>query len=119
MRYRRVNSRASWWSSSATASLSSVWGYGPALTGRGLGESFVGTCLRFAATTLGAQGYTLAVAAFNQRAITVYVRAGFRKVSAMSTSPMAGFTPSSGWHEARSTTRADYATRASRQTPKR
>jgi len=55
-------------------------GLRPGLTGRGLGESFVGTCLRFAATTLGAQGYTLAVAAFNQRAITVYVRAGFRKV---------------------------------------
>ena len=42
--------------------------------------SFVGACLRFAAVTLGAQSYTLAVAAFNQRAITVYERAGFREV---------------------------------------
>ena|SRR5438128_7152392 len=55
-------------------------GLRPGLTGRGLGEAYVGTCLRFAATTLGAQGYTLAVAAFNQRAITVYERAGFRKI---------------------------------------
>jgi len=30
--------------------------------------------------TLGAQSYTLAVAAFNQRVITVYERAGFREV---------------------------------------
>jgi [ribosomal protein S18]-alanine N-acetyltransferase len=55
-------------------------GLRPGLTGRGLGESFAGACLRFAATTLGAERYTLAVAAFNQRAITVYERAGFREV---------------------------------------
>jgi [ribosomal protein S18]-alanine N-acetyltransferase len=55
-------------------------GLRPGLTGLGLGESFVADCLRFAADTLGAQSYTLAVAAFNQRAITVYERAGFRKV---------------------------------------
>jgi [ribosomal protein S18]-alanine N-acetyltransferase len=54
-------------------------GLRPGLTGLGLGESFLGDCLRFA-ETLGAQSYTLAVAAFNQRAITVYERAGFRKV---------------------------------------
>lgn len=55
-------------------------GLRPGLTGRGLGESFVGACLRFAAVTFGAQGFTLAVAAFNRRAITVYERAGFWQV---------------------------------------
>ena len=55
-------------------------GLRPDLTGHGLGESFVRTCLRFASTELGAQSYTLAVAAFNHRAITVYQRAGFREV---------------------------------------
>jgi ribosomal-protein-alanine N-acetyltransferase len=55
-------------------------GLRPDLTGRGLGESFVSACLRFAAVELGAESYTLAVAAFNHRAITVYERAGFRQV---------------------------------------
>jgi ribosomal-protein-alanine N-acetyltransferase len=55
-------------------------GLRPGLTGRGIGESFVGACLRFAAAALGAQGLTLAVAAFNQRAISMYEWAGFRKV---------------------------------------
>jgi ribosomal protein S18 acetylase RimI-like enzyme len=50
------------------------------MTGRGLGESFLRACLRFASATLGAQSYTLAVAAFNRRAITVYERAGFQEV---------------------------------------
>jgi len=55
-------------------------GLRPGLTGHGLGESFVRTCLRFASAALGAQSYTLAVAAFNHRAITVYERAGFQEV---------------------------------------
>jgi [ribosomal protein S18]-alanine N-acetyltransferase len=55
-------------------------GLRPDLTGLGLGGSFVGACLRFAAEVLGAESYTLAVAAFNRRAITVYERAGFRNV---------------------------------------
>jgi len=55
-------------------------GLRPDLTGHGLGESFVRTCLRFAAVALEAQRYTLAVAAFNRRAITVYQRAGFQEV---------------------------------------
>jgi [ribosomal protein S18]-alanine N-acetyltransferase len=55
-------------------------GLRPALTGLGLGGPFIGACLRFAAVMLGAQSFTLAVAAFNQRAITVYERAGFREV---------------------------------------
>jgi [ribosomal protein S18]-alanine N-acetyltransferase len=52
-------------------------GLRPDLTGRGLGESFVRTCLRFASAALGAHSYTLVVVAFNHRAITVYERAGF------------------------------------------
>ena len=52
-------------------------GLRPDLTGRGLGESFLRACLRFASAALGAQSYTLAVVAFNRRAITVYERAGF------------------------------------------
>jgi ribosomal-protein-alanine N-acetyltransferase len=55
-------------------------GLRPGLTGRGLGESFLRACLRFATAALGAQSYTLAVAAFNRRAITVYERAGFQEV---------------------------------------
>jgi [ribosomal protein S18]-alanine N-acetyltransferase len=55
-------------------------GLRPDLTGRGLGESFLCTCLHFASVALGADSYTLAVAAFNRRAITVYERAGFREV---------------------------------------
>jgi len=55
-------------------------GLRPDLTGHGLGESFVRTGLRFASAALGAQSYTLAVAAFNRRAITVYERAGFQEV---------------------------------------
>ena len=48
-------------------------GLRPDLTGRGLGARFLEAGLRFAA----AERYTLSVAAFNQRAITVYERAGF------------------------------------------
>lgn len=55
-------------------------GLRPDLTGHGAGESFVRACLRFAAAARGAQSYTLAVAAFNRRAITVYERAGFQEV---------------------------------------
>jgi len=55
-------------------------GLRPDLTGHGVGESFVRACLRFASAALGAQSYTLAVAAFNRRAITVYERAGFQEV---------------------------------------
>lgn len=54
-------------------------GLRPDLTGHGLGESFVRTCLRFASATLGAQSYTIVVAAFNRRAIIVYQLAGFQK----------------------------------------
>jgi ribosomal-protein-alanine N-acetyltransferase len=48
-------------------------GLRPDLTGRGLGARFLEAGLRFG----GAERYTLAVAAFNRRAIAVYERAGF------------------------------------------
>lgn len=55
-------------------------GLRPDLTGVGIGGSFLDAGLRFAAADLGANSYTLAVAAFNHRAIAVYERAGFREV---------------------------------------
>ncbi|HEV2258581.1 MAG TPA: GNAT family protein [Streptosporangiaceae bacterium] len=55
-------------------------GLRPDLTGHGAGEAFVRACLQFASAVFGAQSYTLAVAAFNRRAITVYERAGFEEV---------------------------------------
>jgi len=55
-------------------------GLRPALTGRGLGGAFLDAGLRFAAERFGTRNFALAVAAFNQRAITVYERAGFREV---------------------------------------
>ena len=54
-------------------------GLRPDLTGRGLGADLLATGLRFA-EGLGAERCTLAVAAFNHRAITVYERAGFVEV---------------------------------------
>jgi ribosomal-protein-alanine N-acetyltransferase len=48
-------------------------GLRPDLTGQGLGARFLEAGLRFG----GAERYTLAIAAFNRRAIVVYERAGF------------------------------------------
>lgn len=55
-------------------------GLRPDLTGRGLGLPFLDAALRHAEQALGARSFTLAVAAFNERAITVYERAGFRAI---------------------------------------
>lgn len=52
-------------------------GLRPDLTGRGLGGAFLNAGLRYAAQALGATSFVLAVAAFNDRAIAVYERAGF------------------------------------------
>jgi ribosomal-protein-alanine N-acetyltransferase len=53
-------------------------GLRPDLAGRGLGLAFVESILAFADVTRAPAGYRLTVAVFNQRAIRVYERAGFR-----------------------------------------
>ena len=55
-------------------------GLRPDLTGHGHGACFLDAVLRAAAERFGSVPTTLAVAAFNRRAITVYERAGFRAV---------------------------------------
>jgi ribosomal-protein-alanine N-acetyltransferase len=52
-------------------------GLRPDHTGRGLGTAFVEAGLAHAREAHGAERFTLAVATFNRRAITVYERAGF------------------------------------------
>jgi ribosomal-protein-alanine N-acetyltransferase len=53
-------------------------GLRPDLTGQGLGLPFLLAGLEFAGERLAARRFALRVAAFNQRAIRVYERAGFR-----------------------------------------
>jgi [ribosomal protein S18]-alanine N-acetyltransferase len=53
------------------------WGLRPALCGRGLGEGFTRLGLDLVRRLHGPVRITLAVAAFNRRAITVYERCGF------------------------------------------
>jgi len=55
-------------------------GLRPDLTGDGLGLAFVEAGIQFAEKRFGARSLTLAVAEFNQRAVTVYRRAGFEVV---------------------------------------
>ncbi len=52
-------------------------GLRPDLTGRGLGAAFLAAGLDFARERFAPERFTLAVAAFNERAVTVYERAGF------------------------------------------
>ena len=54
-------------------------GLRPDLTGRGLGLQFFEDGVSFAKQTFGDKRVVLNVAAFNERAITVYRRAGFRE----------------------------------------
>ena len=54
-------------------------GLRPDLTGRGLGREFVDAGIAFARSRLGARRIVLDVAAFNERALKVYERAGFRQ----------------------------------------
>jgi [ribosomal protein S18]-alanine N-acetyltransferase len=55
-------------------------GLRPDLTGRGLGLEFLLAGLEFGRRHFAPAGFRLAVATFNERAIQVYERAGFRRV---------------------------------------
>ena len=55
-------------------------GLRPDLTGRGMGLSFMEAGMAFARERYGRGRFRLSVAAFNDRAIRVYERAGFRPV---------------------------------------
>jgi ribosomal-protein-alanine N-acetyltransferase len=55
-------------------------GLSPDLTGRGWGQAFFEAGLEFAREKYRPANFTLSVATFNQRAITVYRRAGFEDV---------------------------------------
>ncbi len=54
-------------------------GLRPEDTGQGLGGAFLEDGLAYAQETLHPESFRLYVAAFNQRAITVYERAGFQE----------------------------------------
>ncbi len=56
-------------------------GLRPDLTGRGLGLEFLLAGLEFGRRHFAPAGFRLAVATFNERAIQVYERAGFRRVT--------------------------------------
>ena len=55
-------------------------GLRPDLTGRGLGLEFVQAGIAFAEQRFGQKRLVLDVAEFNERAIRVYERAGFRRI---------------------------------------
>jgi ribosomal-protein-alanine N-acetyltransferase len=55
-------------------------GLRPDLTGRGLGVAFVEAGLEYSRARFCPEEFSLAVAAFNGRAITVYERVGFSRV---------------------------------------
>ncbi|HEU5138787.1 MAG TPA: GNAT family N-acetyltransferase [Bacillales bacterium] len=55
-------------------------GLRPDLTGQGIGFAFVKEGLAFAREQYSPQMFKLAVATFNERAMKVYEKAGFRKV---------------------------------------
>jgi [ribosomal protein S18]-alanine N-acetyltransferase len=54
-------------------------GLRPDLTGQGLSADFLAAGLHFARGRFAPERFTLAVATFNERAITVYERAGFAR----------------------------------------
>lgn len=59
-------------------------GLRPDLTGRGLGVPFLEQALDFARARLAPRTFRLGVAAFNERAITVYERVGFTRTRTFS-----------------------------------
>ncbi|CAM4009017.1 GNAT family N-acetyltransferase [Saccharibacillus endophyticus] len=54
-------------------------GLRPDLTSKGMGEAFLRHGINVLSEQFGAKKFRLAVAAFNERAIQVYRRAGFRE----------------------------------------
>lgn len=56
-------------------------GINPDLCGKGLGLKFFSNGLEFARNNLSVKDFRLTVAAFNERAIKVYKRAGFKKAN--------------------------------------
>jgi [ribosomal protein S18]-alanine N-acetyltransferase len=62
------------------ASLEIGLGLHPEWTGQGLGKSFLEAGLEYARHRFAPTQFTLSVASFNRRAITVYERAGFAPV---------------------------------------
>jgi ribosomal-protein-alanine N-acetyltransferase len=68
-------------------------GLRPDLTGRGLGLEFLLSGLEFARRRFSPDGFRLSVATFNERAIRVYERAGFRRVEVFTHSTNGGDHP--------------------------
>lgn len=56
-------------------------GIKPDLCGQGVGYDFFKEGLEFAENKFGAQKFRLTVAAFNERAIKVYAKCGFKKIN--------------------------------------
>jgi len=67
-------------------------GLKPELTGIGLGEGFVSECIKFAQSRykLNREPIRLEVALFNERAIKVYKKVGFREMAKVSKSTNGG-----------------------------
>ncbi|MCA1010983.1 GNAT family N-acetyltransferase [Halobacillus halophilus] len=55
-------------------------GLRPDMTGQGIGGPFLQKALEYAQIHYGARSFTLSVATFNERAIRVYEKAGFKVV---------------------------------------
>lgn len=86
-------------------------GLRPDLTGRGLGVRFLEAVLAEARNRHAPERFTLSVAAFNQRAIVAYQRAGFAEVARRQ------HATNGGVHEFVTMARADAAKRIRRGDP--